>query len=42
MHKLANIIFDELGIIAGIITIGMVGHALIIGLSLLAYVVLHW
>ena len=37
-----KIIFDELGIVAGCIVIGMVGHAILIGSCLLSYVVMHW
>jgi hypothetical protein len=41
MVKFFEIIFDELGMVAGTITIVLVSHALLTGACLLTYVVLH-
>lgn len=37
MNKFFNIIFDELGLIAGLTTIILVGHSAVIGLCLIAF-----
>ena len=41
MVKFFEIIFDELGMVAGTITIVLVSHAILTGICLLAYVALH-